>query len=248
VLETDRIWSAYALADLSSHEAPFCEWLLEGESVVLIYRGLEPRVLFAHGDPVDLQRLFLRLPGGPCQYTLLGTHRALIGDRLGSTLEKRMWRMVLKPEQLPVNAGVAQPLGPSDLRDILEVFQGHADQPDAFHPRQLETGVYSGVREAGKLVSVAGTHVVSDEFSVAAIGNVFTLPGYRNRGMAKRATAAVAARLIGRGIRTVVLNVGMENEAAVRCYRAIGFWPFCGYYEGVGEIRHADAHVARETA
>lgn len=159
-----------------------------------------------------------------------------------------MWRMVLKPEQLPVDVGPAQPLGPSDLPDILEVFQGHADQPDAFHPRQLETGVYFGLREGGKLVSVAGTHVVSDEFSVAAIGNVFTLPGYRNRGMAKRATAAVAARLIGRGIRTVVLNVGMENEAAVRCYRAIGFWPFCGYYEGVGEIIHPDAHEVRETA
>ena len=248
ILETDRIWSAYALADLSPGEAPFCDWLLKGQSVVLIYRGLTPRVLFAHGDPGGLLGLFEKVPEGTCQYTLLGTYRSLIADRLIPTSEKRMWRMVLKPEELPGGARQTQPLGQADLQEMLDVFEGHADQPDAFHPRQLEAGVYHGIREEGKLVCVAGTHVVSDEFSVAAIGNVFTRPDRRNRGLAKLATAAVAAQLMGRGIRTVVLNVAMDNEAAIRCYRAIGFWPFCAYYEGVGELTGVDAHPKRDLA
>jgi len=28
----------------------------------------------------------------------------------------------------------------------------------------------------------------------------------------------------------------MANDSALRLYRDLGFWPFCGYYEGVGEL------------
>ena len=248
ILETDRVWSAYALADLSPAEAPLCDWFLEGQAVLLIYRGLTPPVLFAHGDPARLLALFAKVPEGPYVYTLLGTYRSLIADRLTPSGEKRMWRMILKPKELPAVTGQTQPLGEANLDEILELFEGQADRPDAFHPRQLGTGIYHGIREGGKLVCVAGTHVVSDEFGVAAIGNVFTRPELRNRGLAKRATAAVAAQLVERGIRTVVLNVAMDNEAALQCYRAIGFWPFCAYYEGVGEITSVDANPERKRA
>ena len=43
----------------------------------------------------------------------------------------------------------------------------------------------------GALVAVAGTHLVSDTYGVAAIGNVFTHPDYRGRGYATLATGAV---------------------------------------------------------
>jgi hypothetical protein len=31
----------------------------------------------------------------------------------------------------------------------------------------------------------------------------------------------------------------MDNEPALRVYRALGFVPFCGYYEGVAEWKPA---------
>jgi len=50
-------------------------------------------------------------------------------------------------------------------------------------------------------------------------------------------TAAVVQSLLQRpGLRTIVLNVARENAAALRCYQRLGFWPFCGYHEGVGRL------------
>ena len=77
---------------------------------------------------------------------------------------------------------------------------------------------------------------VSERRSVAAVGNVFTHPAHRGRGLATRVTAAVVRTLLERRLRTVVLNVAMHNAPALRCYEQLGFWPFCGYDEGVGQL------------
>lgn len=235
ILERDRVWSAYALADLSPSEAELSEWLLGDGSVVLIYRGFVPPVLFATGDPNELDELFRKLRPGRYVYTLLGTYRSLLGSRLRPEQERRMWRMVLKPEGFISGSGEgAIRLTSADLASLQELFDNHPDVPDAFHVRQLANGVFFGVLDEGELVSVAGTHVIAPEMSVAAIGNVFTRPDRRGRGFARRATAAVTQELLRQGMNTVVLNVSMDNEPAVRCYRHLGFMPFCGYYEGCG--------------
>ena len=57
---------------------------------------------------------------------------------------------------------------------------------DAFRQRSLELGVFYGVFEGERLVSVAGTHIVSDNERIAALGNVMTHPDYRGRGLATR--------------------------------------------------------------
>jgi hypothetical protein len=44
ILETDRIWSAYALADLDPSEMPNSHWLVGRHAVVLVYRGTDPPV------------------------------------------------------------------------------------------------------------------------------------------------------------------------------------------------------------
>lgn len=148
-----------------------------------------------------------------------------------------MWRMVLPPEAFTgVPDGSTMALTRADLTSVQALFAGQPSMPDAFHPSQLDHGCFFGVREGGALIAVAGTHVYSESRSVAAVGNVFTRPDHRNRGLARRVTGAVAAALLERGLRTIVLNVAMDNEPAVRAYRALGFMPFCGYYEGAGEL------------
>ena len=47
---------------------------------------------------------------------------------------------------------------------------------DAFRQRSLELGVFYGVFDGERLVSVAGTHIVSDNERIAALGNVMTHP------------------------------------------------------------------------
>ena len=240
VLEAERLWTAYALADLEPPYAGDAEWLATDDAVVLTYRAFEPPVLFAAGNPSGVGELFQRVPEGSYLFTLMGTHRALLELRVLSSKETPMWRMALRAESFdPQRAGPAEPLRRSDLPAILELFGDHADRPDAFDPSQLDDGTFFGIRAGGGLVAVAGTHVVSERRSVAAVGNVFTHPAQRGRGLATRVTATVVRTLLERRLRTVVLNVAMHNDPAVRCYEQLGFWPFCGYYEGVGQLSPA---------
>jgi len=238
LLELDRVWAAYALADLEPEEAPRCEWIVGDEAVILLYRGIDPPVLFARGDPSQFGRLSRQVPPATYTFTLLGVHRAALAERLRPEREQRMWRMVAKTVDFAETSDErARPLGPADLPAIQELFASHPDRPDAFHPRQLLSGPFFGVWDGASLVSVAGTHVFSPSFAVAAVGNVFTRPDCRRQGFAKMASAAVVHELTERGIETIVLNVAMDNTAALHCYRDLGFMPFCGYYEGIGELR-----------
>jgi predicted GNAT family acetyltransferase len=123
---------------------------------------------------------------------------------------------------------------------MLELFGDRADRPDAFDASQLASRAFYGVWEAERLVAVAGTHVVSEARGVAAVGNVFTHPAYRGRGLATITTAAVVEDLLRRpGMTTIVLNVARENLPAVRCYESLGFWAFYAYHEGVGRLSPA---------
>ncbi len=246
VLRTDPAWSAYALADLDPAEADHCTWFLEGQAVALLYRGLRPPVLFAHGEHEAMTRLAARLPACRCVYTLLPEARSRFAARLETQHEVRMWRMVLDFQCFtrPLLEDTVR-LGPQDLPHLRLLFARHPDRPDAFHPRQLESGIFFGVRGANGLLSVAGTHILSRAEGVAAIGNVFTRPDLRGRGLATAVTGAVVEALLEEGIGLIVLNVAQDNEAAIRCYQRLGFRPHCAYCEGLGRLRSIPATTRR---
>ncbi len=237
VLDTDRAWSAYALADLDPAEAPHSRWFVADDAVALLYHGLQPPILFAHGGLEGLSRLAHQLPAGRCVYTLLPEARSRFAARLVPQGEVRMWRMVLEPESFrrPLLQDAVR-LAPKDLPHLRRLFARHPDQPDAFHPRQLDSGVFYGVCGADGLLSVAGTHVLSRAEGIAAIGNVFTSPEARGRGLAAAVTGAVIETLLQEGIDLIVLNVAEDNEPAIRCYRRLGFRMHCVYWEGVGRL------------
>jgi ribosomal protein S18 acetylase RimI-like enzyme len=241
ILEDERIWCAYALADLDPAEAERCTWLTNMESVVLIYKGFDPAVLFAHGEPDTLQRLFDQVPSDNYQYTLKEPARMMIDQGLEPVCEERMWRMNLDPSKFPsVSSNGVERLGLEDLSAIQQLYGSYPDQPDAFHERQLAMGPFIGIRENGEIISIAGVHIISPWASVAAIGNVFTRPDRRGQGLATRTSAAVVQALLDGGINTIVLNVAMSNEPALRCYENLGFTPYCSYYEGSGFLNLTD--------
>jgi ribosomal protein S18 acetylase RimI-like enzyme len=238
LLERNRDWCAYALADLHPPYAQHSHWFTEKDAVLLIYRGLQPPILFAHGDSNQMKRLFDSIPPGNYQYGLLPDHLTLLEKRLEREHESVMWRMALARERYPGMRSDADvvPLEIGDLRDLRNLFDEHPDQPDSFDESQLAGGIFFGIRGEGQLLAVAGTHVVSPQAGVAALGNVFTHPAWRGRGYSRRVTAALVEALLKRDFPTIVLNVAQDNHSALGIYRHLGFWPVCGYHEGVGNL------------
>ena len=126
----------------------------------------------------------------------------------------------------------------------LEALYAHGGG-DAFRQRSLELGVFYGVFDHERLVSVAGTHIVAEVERVAALGNVMTLPDCRGHGLATLATSAVCEELLDRGIELIGLSVSQSNEAAIRVYEKIGFKRRVLFYEGTAIRNHQHLHCIR---
>jgi len=132
-------------------------------------------------------------------------------------------RMVLRDRAAVSRLGTipAVELSPED-EDELSEFYRLSYPENWFDPRMLETGHYYGVRQDGMIVSAGGIHVVSEEFRVATLGNIATMPEYRGRGYGSAVTGAVCASVI-RGAEHIGLNVRADNISAISCYRRLGF-------------------------
>jgi ribosomal protein S18 acetylase RimI-like enzyme len=131
-----------------------------------------------------------------------------------------MMRMVVDRLSFRPHAGVALRLLPIEIGDLNRLY-GYGFT--AWLPADaIANGVYYGIRDGGRLVAAAGTHVISAEAGLAAVGNVLTHPDYRGRGFAKLTTSAVTQELL-RSCTEVVLNVRSDNPPAIAAYRALGY-------------------------
>ena len=112
-------------------------------------------------------------------------------------------------------------LNASHLPELQELY--HLSYPEnAFDPRMLSTGRYFGHRSGGVLVSVAGVHVYSSRYRVAALGNITTHPDHRNQGFARLVTACLCRNLVEE-VDTIGLNVKVDNAPAIHLYQSLGF-------------------------
>lgn len=249
-LETDRDYAAYALGDLDAGFFEQSTWRVADDggavcALALVYTGFDPPVLFLMGagdgvaallsDPVRTERFFVTAQPG---------HLAVLERFYRWEHLDYMWRMVLRPKGLAKPFGSCRRLDENDI-ERLRTLYALGGGGDAFSPSQVTQGVFYGVEQArpeqsrrdGQLISVAGTHLVSQAYSVGAIGNVMTHPDCRGRGHATLATQAVCSELIERDIHTIALNVRQDNVPAVRVYEKLGFMRYCPFYEGVIERR-----------
>ncbi|HXG40473.1 MAG TPA: GNAT family N-acetyltransferase [Candidatus Limnocylindrales bacterium] len=103
----------------------------------------------------------------------------------------------------------------------------------------IADGIYYGLRVNGKLVSAAGTHVISASAGIGVVGNVLTHVDYRGRGYATAVTSAVTADLL-RFCDLVVLNVRSDNPPALQAYRRLGFREYVRFEERLAH-RHGSA-------
>lgn len=203
--------------------------------VVLLYRGPDLPVLLALGQDQYLQaeeisqlaevlpdELYAHLsPGLEGEFTRYYSLQEY-GPHYKMALEEPA-----RLRDIP-DSGTSR-LGEGDLSEIEGLYR--ESYPDhAFEPRLLQTGKYIGCREQGKLVSVAGVHVFSAAYRVAALGNIATHPAYRNQWLA-RIAAARLCRELAEEVDFIGLNVKGSNGPALQLYRALGFKIRANYAE-----------------
>jgi ribosomal protein S18 acetylase RimI-like enzyme len=236
LLSRDPVLHAYQLGDLDDFFWPYTSWFRRGDQVALLYHGVAPPTLLAFASPgrtTELAELLTDL--APLLPARLWAH---LSPGLDATLAR--WfrvadaathhRMALTdPARLARVTPAGEVLGPANLPELLGLY-ATAYPGNWFDPRMLDTGQYVGVRAAGELVAVAGVHVWSPTFRVAALGNVTTHPRARGRGLAGAAVAALCARLAG-SVDHVTLNVRADNPAALRLYERLGFTRVADFVE-----------------
>jgi ribosomal protein S18 acetylase RimI-like enzyme len=202
--------------------------------VVLCYKGLTPPVVFAHGNVASILGLIKLITNGEFQISLRDEVLSNLPATLEIVTQIAMWRMwfARRMDTRSVKIKVA-PLTIHDREEIADLYRDKIDAPDGYHHRQLDMGPFVGVKIEDNLVATAGIHVLSKTHNLAALGNIYTHPDFRQRGFAYACTSAVITMLEDLGIHTIVLNVSQANLQAIRLYETLGFEIHCPFFEGI---------------
>jgi len=81
---------------------------------------------------------------------------------------------------------------------------------------------------------VAGIHVYSPKYKVAALGNICTHPDFRGKGWGRAVTAKLCKSLL-QEIEYIGLNVKANNKTAISLYEKLGFEIVSSYFEFMDE-------------
>jgi len=238
VLERDRLFAAYALADLEDRDPARAKWGIarEGDevvSLVLEYGGPAPQPLFVAGRDDGIEAILRDIIRPPIAYVAcLPANQAAVERRYRLEPGPQMVRMWVGPESFH---GVFDPgverLSPTDAGELNRLYRlGFGSW---LPPQAIADGVYYGIRVNGRLVAAAGTHVIGRRARIAVVGNVLTQPEFRGRGYAEATTAAVTAQLL-EFCDHVVLNVRSDNPPALHAYRRLGYAEHVRFEERLG--------------
>ena len=242
LLEPERAYAAYALAQLEPKRFHLSEWYeasgatgpggsgVEGKALVVHSASGLGRALFALGDAQALDAILSLHPGPRFSFASLRTeHRPIVERYFVMTRQQLMVRMAVTTQSFVATTGPAVRLTGRDVATVNRLYSTEG-VPAGYRPSHMEDGVYYGVYADGRLVSIAGTHVVSAAEGVAVVGNVFTHPRYRRRGLATIATSAATGDLL-QSCPLVVLTVETENHPAIAIYKRLGYTPHCTLHE-----------------
>jgi hypothetical protein len=186
----------YALGDLDDFFWPYTTWYAlrqEGrvQQLVLLYSDCSMPTVLAYAEPplramCDLLRGLLQvLPRRFYAHLTEGVADILADDyRITSHGNYRKMGLTDRSRLAGLDGSEAMTLSAADREELQALYR--ASYPGNFFvPRMLETGCYFGIRRGGALVSVAGVHVYSPQYRVAALGNITTRPDFRGQGLAQ---------------------------------------------------------------
>lgn len=236
-------YTAYALGQLEPGLFERTQWYWArgdtGSGLVLHSRGGLGDATFVTGD-VDALAAILSIHPGPANTyaTCQPQHVDELQRVYRLANQQPMIRMAVRRDRfVAVGSVPTVALSGIDIRRVNSLY-GSEGGPSYYVPEHIDAGVYRGVIVEGRLVAVAGTHVVSRHEGVAVVGNVFTHPSFRGRGFATVATSAVTESLL-RYCEDVVLTVDPRNLPAVRAYQRLGYREVCQLVEASAARRDA---------
>ncbi|MFC1743296.1 GNAT family N-acetyltransferase [Candidatus Riflebacteria bacterium] len=235
----------YSIGDLDDFFWPYTTWygLIEDDEIqeiALLYSGLSLPTLIAFSEGTStymqdlLASIILLLPRRFYAHLSPGLEKVL-SRYFTLQSQGRHYKMALKNKAILKNVNVSdvEQLSIKDLNDLLGLYE--ESYPDNwFNPQILETNLYFGIRRLEGVVSVAGVHVISKKYKVAALGNITTHPGWRGKGFGKAVSAKLCQTLLPIA-NHIGLNVKANNKAAIACYKKLGFEIISTYDEYVIE-------------
>jgi ribosomal protein S18 acetylase RimI-like enzyme len=238
----------YALGDLDDFFWPHTTWYAlraggEVRQLVLLYTGQSLPTVLAHaeqplGSMRDLLHALLRVLPRRFYAHMPESIADVLGDDYRIQPHGAFHKMALTDPSRSAgcDGSEAVVLSVADAEDLLALYAA-SYAGNWFVPRMLETGCYFGIRRGSALVSVAGVHVYSRQYRVAALGNITTRPDVRGQGLATAVTARLCQELLRTGIECIGLNVKADNRSAIACYQKIGFQHVADYAEYTLEVR-----------
>jgi predicted GNAT family acetyltransferase len=114
--------------------------------------------------------------------------------------------------------GHVQALGDADAGEMLALAQ--LTRPGPFLPRTHTMGAFIGIRIDGRLAAMAGERMRFRGHT--EISGVCVHPDFRGRGLARRLSSIVGARIQARGD-LPFLHAWADNRAAIALYESLGF-------------------------
>lgn len=240
MLREDVYLHIYGIGDLDEFFWPYTTWYATKSdtgisAIALLYVGQSLPTLLALSEKPDSmhrlleaishllpQRFYAHLSPGVESVLERAYHMENHGEHLKMAL---LHRAAVDTCDCPDTCV----LGCDDVDEIVEFYE-QCYPGNWFDPRMLETNQYFGIRKEGCLISVAGIHVYSPEYKVAALGNIATAALHRNKGYARQATAKTCQSLL-KDVVHVGLNVKTDNKAAISCYKKLGFEIVASYGE-----------------
>lgn len=230
----------YQIGDLDDFFWPYTTWYGDNETdpqnIILVYAGVTPPTMIAltsddiKGMSTLLKNVKQHLPEKfYCHLTPglieLFSEKEVIED-LGTHYKMSLMQL---NQNVEINDDRIKKLLPGDYETIKSFYS--ISYPDNwFDKRMLETGMYYGYFEDGDLTGIAGIHVYSPDYKVAALGNITTHPEHRGKGIATQVTYKLCTELLKK-VDHISLNVEKGNESAMKCYEKIGFEVTAEYEE-----------------
>jgi ribosomal protein S18 acetylase RimI-like enzyme len=221
----------YCIGDLDDFFWPKTIWygLIDKnniQSIALLYIGLEiPALLSFYEDNPEytfrlLERIKPILPNkffahlSPGLMDIFGKQNII--EHYGPN-----YKMILRKTPVEINDMNIRRLSVIDL-PVIQEFYSIAYPDNWFDKRMLETEKYFGYFLNNKLVGISGIHVYSNEYKVAALGNIATHPDFRGQQIGFMLTSKLCNDL-AKSIDSIGLKVKSDNDPAIKCYKKAGF-------------------------
>lgn len=222
----------YSIGDLDDFFWPNTTWYAtrskgKPDSIALLYTATCPPTLLAFSNKTPamlrlLESIEESLPASFHAHLTPGLQSFFQNNHSLESHGKHFRMMLLNKKTIePIQFAEICPLFPEDEDELLDFYR-ESYPGNWFDTRMLQTGEYFGLRKDGRLVSAAGVHVFSQEYRVAALGNIATLSEQRGKGYGKQVTSALCHSLSNK-VDHIGLNVKSHNIAAISCYKALGF-------------------------